>query len=409
MIKHCLSGIFICLSGTVCAQWECPSQLAGSLKPVGNSNLLWATELTGAAGYLTNNSIYNTMGLLGLNYTSGKHTIYAEGGFKYWYRTDNDINISYHNAHFGLRELYYQNQSKLGNVSLGLQSMHLDDNYLLNERVLGINYRKSTDAFDFNLVGGTVTRDFSRNGTFCNVAYLYDILPYTNRTLVGTSLGQTNMAGFTLGYKPSSVSSLSDDGLGLSSENTSSAFMHVESVGLAVYSEFGNWVNKPRLLSGVYANIEVGNDYWFKPEVLYQQDSGNRAIIYIAKAQKAFTLSNSHRAAFEVSYYGLAGIDKDATAANLFSNVFAGNVLRFDSPDLPFVQFAGKYAIPSVKAHVKLNYTLQTSSNPSSECDVELGRKFFGKLLINGTYGYVKSPLLQSNPNLFRIEMRLDL
>ncbi len=407
-MKYLCLCILVFLSISLYGQWECPSQLGGSLKPLGDSKLMWGTEITSAAGYLTNNSIYNTMGLLGVDYTSGNHTFYGEGGFKYWNRSDYNLNINYHNSRFGLRELYYQNHSSLGDISLGLQSMRSDDNYILNERVVGVNYKKSTDRFNINIFGGSVTRDFARNGTFCNVAYLYDLLPYTNRTLLGTSLGQTNLAGFTLGYKPSTSTLGNDDGLGTTDANTSHPFVHIESIGMAFYSEFGSWITTPHILSGLYSNIEIGNDYWIKPEVLYQEAKNNRAIIYSSKLQKTFTWANSHRTAVEVSYYGLAAIDKDATAANLFSNIFSGSVLRLDSPDLPFYQIATKHSIPSIKTHVKLQYTGQAKSNPMSELDVELGRKLFGKLLINGTYGYIKSPMLSKDPNLFRVELRFD-
>jgi hypothetical protein len=408
-MKHLCLGLLICLPISIYGQWECPSQLGGSLKPLGNSKLLWGTEITGGAGYLTNNAIYNTMELLGVDYTSGNHTFYGEGGFKYWYRTDYDLNISYHNSRFGLRELYYQNHSTWGNISLGLQSMRSEENYLLNERVVGLNYKKSTDHFAINVFGGSVSRDFARNGTFCNMAYLFDILPYSNRTLIGATLGQTNMAGFTLAYKPyTSATAVNDDGLGIAEDNISHPFVHIESIGMALYTEFGRWVTTSPILSGLYSNIEIGNDYWFKPEVLYQDAKNNRVVVYSAKLQKAFTWKNSHRTTFEASYFGLEAIDKGAQAVNLFSNIFAGSVLRLDSPDLPFYQIATKYTIPSVKTHLKLQYTSQTISQPVSELDAELGRKFFGKLLINGTYGYIKSPMLSKDPNLFRVEMRFD-
>lgn len=393
-------------------QWECPSQLGGSLKPLGNSKLLWGTEITAAAGYLTNNSIYNTMGLLGIDYTSNQHTFYFEGGFKYWYRNDYDLDVDYHNEHFGMRELYYQNQSKLGTLTLGLQSMRSDDNYLLNERVLGLNYKKSFSRFDLNLFVGTVSKDFSRNGTFCSVSYLYDILPYQNRTLIGNSLWQTNMAGFTIGYHPSAASGnsvISDDGLGLTDESTSHSFFHIETIGLAFYSEFGDWVPETNVLSGLYSNAEIGNDFWLKPELLYQESSDNKAIIYCAKAEKAFTWVNTHRTSLEAAYFGFVAINKNAQMVNLFSNIFAGSVLRLDSPDLPFYQIAVKYAIPNAKAHLKLQYASEAEYDPAHELDIELGKKFFGKLLINGTYGYIKSPLLTDDPNLFRVEIRLDI
>ncbi len=422
------------ISNILFAQWECPSQLGGNLNQFKNSNFSWGIELTGGAGYLTNSSIFNGMGLVGLNYTSKQHTFYFEGGIKTWYQGDYDLNIKASNSVSGLRELFYRNQGSQGSLTIGLQSMRSEDVYLLNERVLGFNYRKDFNRFGLNVFGGTVSKSFARNGTFCNMAFLYDILPYINQPLLGESLGQTNLAGLTLGFHPAKeMNGMSEDGLESDIKESSSSF-NVETIGFALYSEFGSWIKTPGLIAGFYSNIEIGNDYWFKPEVLVSA-TGEQAIIYCTKAGKAFTWSNSHRTTFEAAYYGLTSIssgssghsggkdnegdkegesDKgeeakgDTKAISLFSNILAGTVLRLDSPDMPFCQFAAKHTIPSIKTHLKVQYTSQVQTAPSHELDIELGKKFFGKLLVNATYGYIKSPMLVTDPNLFRIEMRFN-
>jgi len=416
------------ISNILFAQWECPSQLGGNLNQFNHSNFSWGVELTGGAGYLTNSTIFNGMGLVGLNYTSKQHTFYFEGGVKTWYQGDYDLNIKSSNSVWGLREAFYKNQSSLGSLTVGLQSMRSEDVYLLNERVLGIDYKKDFNRFGLNVFGGTVSKSFARNGTFCNMAYLYDILPYINQPLLGESLGQTNLAGLTLGFHPSrEVNGMSEDGLGSDIKESSSSF-NVETIGFTLYSEFGSWIKTPSLITGFYSNIEFGNDYWLKPEVLLST-TGNRAIIYCAKAGKGFTWTNSHRTTFEAAYYGLTSIssgngghsgvkgvesDKgeeangDTKAISLFSNILAGTVLRLDSPDMPFCQFAAKHTIPSIKTHLKVQYTSQVQASPSHELDIELGKKFFDKLLVNATYGYIKSPMLVTNPNLFRVEMRFN-
>jgi hypothetical protein len=140
------------------------------------------------------------------------------------------------------------------------------------------------------------------------------------------------------------------------------------------------------------------------------------------KIDKTFTWDNFHRTAFGVSYYGLNSFnsngrhsgnkegeeDKEKESGNSFSNIFAGTVLRFDTPDMPFYLLSAKHTIPRLKAHLKVQYVSQAKASPNHELDIEAGKKFFGKLLINATYGYVKSPALISNPNLFRIEIRFN-
>jgi hypothetical protein len=158
-------------------------------------------------------------------------------------------------------------------------------------------------------------------------------------------------------------------------------------------------------MGGVYSNIEIGNGYWLKPELLYASGD-NSALIYCAKFEKSVMWPNSHRTVFSASYYGQTDFNENKSS-NSFSNILAGTVLRFDTPDLPFYMLSVKHTIPKLKAHLKIQYVGQTKTDPNSEFDIEIGKKFSNKLLINASYGYVNSPELLSNPNLFRLEMRL--
>lgn len=417
--------LLLCLSNSLFAQWECPSQLGGNLKQYKSSNLSYGVELTGGIGYLGNSLIANQMSLIGLNYTINNNTFYFEGGLKIASQADYDSMIISGNGKLGLREFFYQNQSNYGSLTLGLQSVRSRDVYLVNERLLGLNYKKDFNKWGLNIYGGTVDNNFARNGIFCNMAYLYDILPYTNQPLIGKSLGQTNLAGITLEYHPSNGSSeFSDDGLGGNTEESKP--LKLETIGFTMYSEFGSWINNSGLITGLYSNIELGNDYWFKPEVLFSASS-DPSLIYCAKLNKAFTWSNTQRTAFEVAYYGQTWFNSGGTdkyvindsitgvrtievskSVNTFSNILAGTVLRFDTPDLPFYVASVKHTIPSLKTHLKLQFTSQQKSSPANELDAELGRKFFNKLLVNASYGYINSPQLVKQPNLFRVELRYN-
>ncbi|MBK8806008.1 MAG: hypothetical protein IPO21_04905 [Bacteroidales bacterium] len=359
--------LLLCLSSALFAQWECPSKLGGNLKQFKSSNFSYGVELTLGIGYLENSLIANEMGLLGLNYTNNNHTFYFEGGMKIATQFDFDLMVSSGNGKFGLREFFYQNLSNYGTLTLGLQSIRSKDVYLVNERVLGLNYKKDFNKWGLNIYGGTVDNNFARNGTFCSMAYLYDILPYTNQPLIGKSLGQTNLVGMTLEYHPANSSSeFSDDGLGGDIETSKP--VKLETIGFTMYSEFGSWIENPGLITGLYSNIEFGNDYSFKPEVLISASS-DPSLIYCAKFNKAFTWSNTQRTAFEIAYYGQTYLNSGSTdkyviydsitgtrtievskSANTFSNILAGTVLRFDTPDLPFGVVSVKHTIPSLKS-----------------------------------------------------------
>ena len=60
--------------------------------------------------------------------------------------------------------------------------------------MIGANYRLSIGNIDFNLLGGSVLKEFARNGTFCTLGYLYNIIPARNRAILGKDFGQTNLS-----------------------------------------------------------------------------------------------------------------------------------------------------------------------------------------------------------------------
>jgi hypothetical protein len=390
------------------AQWECPSQLGGSLKQVGDSKLMWASELELAAGVLDQQPIFNTMGLVGLDFTTGHHTIYTEGGLKYWSRRDNELDATFSNAHLGIREAYYQFKNNTHNLTLGINTMKSDDGYLLNERVLGLNYQLKLDTWELQAMGGSVTKDFARNGTFCNVAYIYDILPYRQVNTLGNLLGETNLAMVNLMYHPGKKPdefAAADDGLSAETD-TGNSDVHVETIGMSLYSQFGSLLPVSSFLAGGYAVVDFGKDWLFKPDVFYQMQTDNQAVIVNAQLEKSLTWTNNQRSSAEVRYVGLIGIDDNATAQNLFSNIFAGTVLRLDAPDVPFWQIGIKHSLPRGKFHVKLQYTGQTENDHLSEMDIEVGRKFWDALRLNATYGVVSGNSI-SHSELLRIEARL--
>lgn len=400
------------------AQWECPSQLGAYLKPVGQSNLYWSSELVGGAGYLSNNLIGNSMGIVGLDWSGKKSSLYFEGGFKYWNRYDLDNSKDYSNQHLGIRELYYQYKAKRAAITIGVHSARLADDFLLNERVLGTNLKINRGKWSFNVLGGTVTKDFARNGYFCNVGYLYDILPGRERALIGNAIGQTNLASFSINYQPAknaaktnaeqSADEFSTDEFqdGLNADSAvKPGKLKIESIGAIAYHEFGRWTDQEFITTGLFAKAEWGNGWYFKPEVLFQSASSNQAIIYSFNLERTVEGVNN-RAILNLRYVGKTNIDPDARILNSFSNIFAGDVIRLDAIDASFLQAGIKYSFPKQKIHLKAQLASQLSDNTLEEFDFEAGKKFGKSLQINALSGLVKSTLLTSNVCLGRIEFR---
>lgn len=431
---------------TASAQWECPSRLGGSLKPIKTSNLMWATELTTSVGGVSNYGIANLMGFVGLDYTVNKHTFYLEGGFKSWVRYSSDSLLYRENTdgilalsdtryqtdliRFGMREAFYRYTGNTQNLTVGLQSVRSEDYYLLNERIAGLNYRLKLGNLSINAIGGSVLKQSSRNGTFCTLGYMYNIVPGRPRAILGNAFGETNLAMMTIGYKPSSkliVDDFStDDGLGESLSK--STWLKLNNIGAVAYSEFGSWSLYNPFISGLYAEIDLVG-IKIKPEILNQSATGNNAWIYSISADKQFSWSNGQLTRIFGRYIGMNSIDSSAVAVNSFSNVFAGEVLRLDAFELPILQIGLKHSIPAWKASAKIQYATQTGAvqgylpdpfgtemHPCrmSELDFTLSKNLGKYFMINATAGYLTYPEMTSvvgyeTANSFwgKVEMRI--
>jgi hypothetical protein len=119
---------------------------------------------------------------------TAKNSFYVEGGLKAWTRgtnkelsfTDDDGTTVTHRSDNtnrllpGLREAFYRYSGEKNTFTLGLQSAKGDEEYLLNERIVGANYSLRTGSLRFNAIGGSVMEAFARNGRFCTLGYLYN-------------------------------------------------------------------------------------------------------------------------------------------------------------------------------------------------------------------------------------------
>lgn len=447
-VKSLLVSTLLLSSINLFAQWECPSRIGGNLKPFSQSltNLTWASEFTSTAGSTGDYAIGNLMGFGALDYSTEKSTFYFEGGVKSWKR----INANgYHNEghNFGMREAFYQYRGTTNNLNLGLRSTQGDDPYLLNERIMGLDLKQTLGDWNVRVVTGSVLNHFARNGTFCTLGYLYNIVPGRQRAMLGRHFGQTNLAMLSLNFRPGSKPCTSDefassDGLstpsgefaasdefGSASKKAAPNLFKLVNAGALAYTEYGALIATKALTSGLYAEVEVAG-ITFKPELLLQSATGNTGLLYNLTAQKQITWSNQQQTKVFARYIGMIQIDSTAHALNSFSNVFAGEVLRLDAIELPIFQFGVKHSIPSLKASVKLQAALQTgetrgyvynvwNSPPTNdrmqEYDLVVSKNVGEHLLINGHLGYLVYPKMTDRPYVYetnrspwgKVEMRL--
>lgn len=439
------------------AQWECPSRLGASLAPIGSSNFQFGAEFTHSLGLMNVYStgekgeelsnmvkISNDMLFMGLNYSMGKSSFYAEGGFKYWSRVDSIFEDGHDNFSYseydsilqdsvlvefkddstagetaglvpGLRELFYSYRGENNALTLGLQTAKSDDYYLVNERIVGLNYRFTYGRWEANLLGGSVLSAFARNGTFCSVGYMQSIIPRRERSIIGRGFGQTNLVSLTAMVHPSMEVSAAPTSEGnefsneFSSEfgdgnaESSAKMLNWKTLGLAIYDEFGSWVETSALVVGLFTELEFAESFSVKPEVLYQTSKNNTGVIYSVEGDLHTSWDNGWQTKALVRYLGMSAMDSLAKPGTSFSNIFAGEILRLDSRDMPFLQVGLKHSFSEIKTSVKLQMAKQLSQRELSdqekalglegkkftEYDITIAKNFGEHYLVNLSGGFV--------------------
>lgn len=420
-MKRLTTIILLVIVANCCAyaQWECPSRLGATFKPIGNSNFMWSTEITTSAGWIKDNYAGNAMVFWGLNYGIGRSSFYAEGGLKAWMRGTNkelsfsdDANATVtHKSDRtskilpGLREAFYRYSGENSTFTLGLQSAKGDEEYLLNERIVGANYALSSKNIKFNAITGSVMQDFARNGRFCTLGYLYnDIVVGRPRSFVGNAFGDTNFGMLTLSFSPEKKADEFGSG--------TSSLLSLDKIGGVAYSEFGSQINNAVFTGGLYSEISLSG-IQLKPEILYQSSLNNKAVIYNFSAEKMFQWSTNQTTRLYARYVGFSAIDDNARPINSFSNLFMGDVLRQDVLENPIVMVGLKHSFTNIKTSLKIQGILQTKASPlggdygfvtddysspltkMKELDFGISKNIGKSLLINTTFGLLDYPTLE--------------
>lgn len=357
------------------AQWNCPSKLGSVIQPISPMipGLKIGAELTGSTGYLADNYYGFYAAYLGIDYTRGVHNIYLEGGAKGFSRWDNNNSQNFNNRFAGFREAFYQLRLPNTLLRAGVQTTTLGDDYLVNERMLGLKFEQRFKQLELQAASGTVMKYFARNGLFCNVGYVYDIL-YRDRGFIGSKLGETNFAGATLSIKTSKESKLK------------------AKFGLSIYDEFyinrsDTSFNKNVLLVGAFGNMNVlGVD--LNANCQYQTLQNENAYILSLSAKKMINWDFGHRTELYARAIGVLEMDKAAIIRNSFSNLFLGDVVRLDARDAPLYQASIRHSLPKYSLHFKAQYTSEFEKTGLNEFDFSISKRF-NNVYLSGIFGYL--------------------
>ncbi|MBN2681660.1 MAG: hypothetical protein JXR58_04075 [Bacteroidales bacterium] len=420
LAKYFLLILFISTSFVSFSQWTCRSKLGASLKPIiKDKPLLWAAEVTLGEGFMNDREIRNAMVFLGFDYSFKKSQFYIEGGFKSWYNSlgaPENLKTPFQQSKPGAREVFYRFRDKKNDLIIGLHSMKIDDYFLVNERGMGLSYRKTKDDWKYNFSLATVGKDFSRFGTFCSVHYLYNLLKDRNLAYLGNKPGQTNFASFIVSWNPSGKKkskAVSDDGFEEFSEfesddETKPKFNPLKQLGYLVYGEFGSWIDTMPFYTGVFSKLEFFG-VELKIEALIHIKENNNALVINPSIQKTKEWDNGSRTLFSLGYFNKIDIDKNAFVFPSFSNLFAGEALRMDVVDLPLIQMAGRHNFPKYKTQIKAQLVKQFADTDFQEIDMSVGKTFGKHTKLTLMFSRITAKQLLEIFYLGRLELRITI
>jgi len=414
---------FLLVGKSVTAQMECRSTLGAHLTPfTEKSPISWAVEGTVAPGLMTSpydtsdNAILNGgMMLAALEFTlSKRNSIYIEGGFKNWTNSELvDDGKNSKGKHLGIRQFFYSYSGDNTKIKLGLHETRMGDFFLVDERVLGGSVDHEMGAFEFNLRGATVLKNFARMGKFCSNRHLYGVIHPDYTEHIGEKLGETNMAGLVINwnphYKKTNVSN-KNTGDEFSEENndefssedefhenhdfneftnddefadvqesdseSSKSLISLSNIGLILYDEFGSnkYIPDNKFYVGSLFDFKLPGEFFFQAGPVYQNMLHNNTLVYIAKLGKSKTWSNASNTKISGAFIGKYDIDDNAIFQPLFSNLFLGEIMRMDAADFPLWQAAIKHRFPGkLKLHIAAKAVGQITSPLTNEQNLEIG------------------------------------
>lgn len=426
---------------------DCRSKLGVHFKPFySGSPLSWAADATFSAGKMNNlvlDRIYNNQMLfLGLDFSTGAHQLYLEGGLKYWYKSDDDPGPSTgtgigtgdstgtgnslwgdypkpEKRNFGMRELYYGFYHNATKLRVGLQSMRLGNSMLLDERVLGASINQTFGAFDFNIKLGTVSTDFARRGDFCGTRHVYRLLRGSRFNLVSSDPWKTNFVGGLVSWNPAYEKPAADNSEETDSfeddEFSSDEFSDfgdekrslLKNISLVFFEEFGSGFHDYKYYFGGLVVLSLPAAIEFGTEVINQYITNEKALGYRIQLSRDWTWNSGALSNLALTYLGKHSIDEGSRFYSAFSNLFSGEVMRLDVQDLPFWTIAARHEFSvKFKPAVKLLYLKQTELNHLQEWDVQLSAHVFKGLNLYGIYSRMQSDLLEGTTDMARLEVK---
>jgi len=415
------------------AQFDCRSMIPAHLTPFKKEfPLLWSAELTYAHGWMNDRTISNGLLILGLDYSYKKHNFYFEGAGKGWKNTlGGTVKNKYGNNYrglgifqksgFGLREGYYNFYGSSLKIKAGFQTMNIGDYFLVDERALGINLKKNFGAFDLNISGASVKKDWARMGIFCGVKYLYNTIKGIEEVPIGEAFGETNFAGAVLTWDPTFNDSKSNDEFSLDEFQEFSEFESedelstsekpkknfLKQAGLIFYEEFGKGYEEYKFYYGALAKFSMPASLDFKVELLYQQMFKENMVACFLEIDRQFIWKSGHMTKLIAGYISKIEISDSAKFYPTFSNYYMGEVMRMEAIDIPILKASIQHNISGkLKLYIRLRGVQQMESHKIREIDFETGVKILKHIKLTAIFSQINADGLSEDYYLARFEIR---
>ena len=144
-----------------------------------------------------------------------------------------------------------------------------------------------------------------------------------------------------------------------------------------------------------------------KLEGIGQYIEGEKAIGYMAEAQRDVTWRSGAFTDLTAGYMGRFRIDDDAFFYPTFGNLFMGEVMRLDAPALPLAYTSVHHRFPwRLAPAIGVSLIEQVGAADVTELDLTMGIRLFDGLRLEGVYSYGRTDLLEEEMQMGRLEFR---
>jgi hypothetical protein len=417
-------------------QVDCRTILGSNLRSISDGPFSWGLELSGSLGAMADRKIANGQIYAGLDFSKSHHQFYFEVAYKNWYNSaknpdGEDPGTSFTDfnrpkpSNLGFRELFYQYKNQSDFLKFGVQTYKTPDNFILNERILGISGNKSLGNFIATGALGTVTNKISRFGDVCGNRHIYNILHRSQFNFTGDKPGATNFGTLFLNWKRGSATKKSStpenkndefsefgqfDEFSVTSDDSKTekkSIIRAEKAGIFFYEEFGSGFHEYKYYTGGFAEFETVKQSVLELQLIDQYILNDHALAYRIKLEKDHFWKKGSNTKFALSFLSKINIDKDAHFYPAFSNLFLGEVMRMDAIDLPLFYGTIKHSFKSkYKIYMQLNAASQLKADKSKEIDLQMGAKISNHFLLTTIFSYMTSSLLDKEQWMVKLEAR---